>query len=514
MLTSVLFLGKLSFQQEPDRFRMEQEPDRFRMEQEPDRFRMEQEPDILRMEQEPDRLQMEQEPDKFQMEQDTPDRFQMEQEPDRFRMEQEPDSLRREQQFQMEQEPDQFQMEQEPDQRFEQETPDTVRMQKETLYHQAVIKPKTRIESNYERRARIEDDYRSDIQAKKSLDGFRTSQQGRKGLDGFRSAAMGGDLLDELVNMQKEGHTNPQKGGSKKKPKKITFAENVDMKALVARLSRDEIVESEGDEDDDALNQWVMVTSEGYEYTAQQEDVERVLQEESTAETSGYTESSFDVGEEQLQMQAAINATAQRVLGYDSRYQVNARYYPFSAMGRVQSGCTGTFIGPRHILTAGHCVYNPYRRTWYRYLNFQRAKNCYPNQGTYYRWKYAITVSGWIRGYRAYDYAVIAVTSPSPTWMGFGYRNPMPRYYVSTGGYPFDKNRQCMWRSRGYLDRRYTNWMTHRCDTYNGMSGGPIYVGYRIYGVHVGSYGSRRNMAIRINRCRFKTLLYIMRYYR
>ena len=257
-------------------------------------------------------------------------------------------------------------------------------------------------------------------------------------------AAKASSMLRELAHLQEEAHSKPPhqqvQQETDDRRKKALFEDVTDMDALVQRIMSEQAPDDEQDSDDDdtAMNQLVMVSAEGYEYHATEQENNEVLQAmDNYLKHSETSDSAYSAGDGASHIEDYINATSQRVFGRDTRRLVRypyPYYYPFSAMGRVDSGCTGTFIGPRHVLTAGHCVYNPYTGRWNRNLNVRRCKACSSRTGYTYRWKNAVTVRGWIHGRRNYDYGVIVVNRPSPSWMAFGWRKPMPRYTIRLAG--------------------------------------------------------------------------------
>ena len=220
------------------------------------------------------------------------------------------------------------------------------------------------------------------------------------------------------------------------------------------------------------------------------------------------------------------------VIGPDNRF---SRYFtqfiaPYSAVGYLApDGCTAYLVGPRHLITAAHCVH-PGRNTQDIYsgsqLTFYLRRNCYGRRhGTAFGVSDVLVYSQYrSSGDSDYDIACLLLTSTVSAWMGFTYRDPMPTVSGEICGYPGDKRRfnsipsECFYCSRCDDVRRMhtgggrnNNRLEYTCDTEGGMSGSPVMTDDHdssstlySYGVHTHGVGSgSRNGGVRITRSYF-----------
>ena len=284
----------------------------------------------------------------------------------------------------------------------------------------------------------------------------------------------------------------------------------------------------------------VSVTSEGYEYTGSLEEVMDFLVLESEEEFNGAQSPSndnpnladalnmetpsFDTsndedkdsdedpsgkdGSFQLLADAMQKVLPEKrsVIGADTRRKVSnpAGRFPFTAIGRIDIGCTGTFIAPNVVLTSAHCVYDTDTDQWLKPLTIRRHKNCNPDQGMAHTWKRVLALRGWTQSHlQSYDIAVIIYYQSSPVFMQFTSASSISLGTVNIFGYPGDKAGRCLWGSYCTLAEVTNDFLRYPCDTAGGMSGSAVYKYWSssntrtIYGVH-GYGGSSRNTAIRI----------------
>ena len=215
---------------------------------------------------------------------------------------------------------------------------------------------------------------------------------------------------------------------------------------------------------------------------------------------------------------AELSNPAESVIGADTRVKINnTTSYPFRTMGRIGIGCTGTLIGKRHVLTAGHCLYNTRTDKWYSNLKFSPGQNGSNRPYGEIDWKRAISVKGWTKDHkRNYDYGMIVLKEDIGNrvgWMGYGWKSPMPKYNININGYPGDKPFGTMWHSYCKMQIITKYRLYYPCDTFGGNSGSAAYVYFSnskkrtIYGIHAyGVDGTGLNGGTRIRKPVFENL--------
>ncbi len=208
------------------------------------------------------------------------------------------------------------------------------------------------------------------------------------------------------------------------------------------------------------------------------------------------------------------------IFGDDERLPVyNTSAHPYCATGFLDRGCTATFIGPYHALTAAHCIYDVDTDTYtIDKANMWRGRTCNDSGERMYV-SHVWVVSGFVTDHKQdYDYALIKYDRPSPCWLSFGYSDNWPGIGFDIFGYPQDKSdvSGCTYESMWFTSCHYSEIIdsgrryTFRCDILPGNSGSALYAeekgavsGNRVvYGVN-SHEGSTWNYGNSINRDRF-----------
>lgn len=174
-----------------------------------------------------------------------------------------------------------------------------------------------------------------------------------------------------------------------------------------------------------------------------------------------------------------------------------------------QSRCTGWFIGPRTLMTAGHCVYSHSAGGWAKRIEVIPGMDASSRPfgsavGTSFR-----SVTGWTRKKKPeYDYGAIIL--PNNTlgnrvgWFGFANlkTSSLRNLLVNNSGYPGDKPFGTQWYNAGRITRVTSKRLYYMFDTAGGQSGSPVwrYKDGKRHAVGIHAYGGCPNKSVRINK--------------
>ena len=204
------------------------------------------------------------------------------------------------------------------------------------------------------------------------------------------------------------------------------------------------------------------------------------------------------------------------VVGVDDRTPIDdTESYPYScicslvitaANGKRFIG-TGWLVGPRTVITAGHCVYMHNQGGWAEQIEVFPGRNGghKPFRSTA---KDLQSVEGWVQRERPeHDYGAIILADPLGDEVGFfGYATrgdaELQNMTINIVGYPGDKDPGTMWGHARRLKRVEQQTVVYDIDTFGGQSGAGLIQwdgGEEFYVVGIHNYGDLSgNSATRI----------------
>ncbi|MEM7132649.1 MAG: serine protease [Chloroflexota bacterium] len=221
-----------------------------------------------------------------------------------------------------------------------------------------------------------------------------------------------------------------------------------------------------------------------------------------------------------LRQPDAVGGALEVLIGKDDREQITGKTnaYPWRCICSLKITAndgsnwigTGWLVGPRTVLTAGHCVYIHKRGGWARSVEVIPGRDGTKRPFNSCVSKDLHSVRGWTENReRNYDYAAIILPDDCRYgdqlgWLGFANYDDatLSRFKINLSGYPGDKPTGTQWFHSRELKKISKPVLTYEIDTAGGQSGAPVWVlskGLHFgVGIHTNGHVSG-NSAVRIN---------------
>lgn len=198
----------------------------------------------------------------------------------------------------------------------------------------------------------------------------------------------------------------------------------------------------------------------------------------------------------------AVSASADvnGVIGKDERVQITSQNNQILhrsiglleiRFGQDYYTCTGTVVGPKHVITAAHCLYEDGKMP--DEVVFYPAVKSDPEKVSPPLGKFTASVAEILKNYTIlptdlYDVGMIEfkqILPVKPLPLAMPSYNLTKSHTLSVAGYPGDKNYGTMWESKAVLSSTWNPSLNqHKLDTVAGMSGSSMRMGANVVGIH------------------------------